>query len=126
MKSFGRVIVGAGASTALLGLVIWLGYGYGLGPIHMILGIVFVLAVWIAAFFAARAGAPARAVGCAIGWSVALLALGVAQKALLPGAWHWTIQALHAVTGVGAMMAARRLVMGRWEAPAPRQLERNF
>lgn len=104
-----RAIVAlTGAISAALGVILWLHLGVAVGAPHMALGAAFVVATWTVAAMAARAGARARVVAPAVAWGVALAALGVAQKGLLPGPWHWIVQVAHAATGVFAMLSARR------------------
>src|SRR5689334_9673387 len=89
-----------GVLLLILGLLFWTGDALGLIPIHMLLGVLLVLALWLLAATASLLGIP---LGLAIATAlVGLLvaALGFTQDSLFPGAAHWVIQVLHLVLGV--------------------------
>lgn len=102
-----------GIGAALTGVARWAGYGDKLGPTHMLLGVGLVVAAGIAAARAARAGAPRAVVTAPLALGIVLVAFGVAHRGLLPGPWHWTLQALHVLTGIAAMIAAGRAAAAR-------------
>jgi hypothetical protein len=93
----------SGLLLLLLGLAIWTGRADGVIPIHELLGFVLVLALWTLSYFAARAGVSMRWVVLAVAWGLAAPVLGLTQQNLLNGDWHWTIQVLHLLIGVGAI-----------------------
>lgn len=83
-------------AAIMLGVLFWTENALQLREVHMTLGILVVLALWVVAF-AGGVGTPARtalaAGAVALG---ALLALvGMTQERLLPGAQHWIIQVVH-------------------------------
>lgn len=99
----------SGLTLIVLGICFWLGRLLGLVPVHMLIGLVFVLALWVLAGLAMRAGiGMAPAIG-AIVWGIVVLALGMTQRSLLPGSMHWIVRALHLVVGLVAMGTAERL-----------------
>lgn len=90
------------ALQVVLGLCIWFGVAT-LTQIHIALGSLFVLDVWIIAVIALfalpRRGLPllTMLMGGIIMW------LGVAQRTMLVGSSHWVVQLAHLLLGVSAM-----------------------
>lgn len=93
----------SGVLLILLGLAIWTGRADQTVPIHEFLGFVLVLSLWTLSFFAARAGVPLRWVVLAVAWGLVAPILGLTQQNLVTGDWHWTIQILHLLIGLGAI-----------------------
>lgn len=100
-----------GAGALALGLAFWLGYARSLTQLHMGLGIGLVLSVWAVSLIAwrttGRGGLAALGAACGI----ISVPFGVAQAAILPGAFHWVVQLAHLVLGaimigVGSRLAA--------------------
>ncbi len=106
----------SGVLLILLGIAIWTGRADGVIPVHMLLGFVLVLALWSLSFLAARAGVQMRWVALAVAWGLVAPILGLTQEGLLTGGWHWTIQVLHLLIGMGAIgmgeNLARRIKQG--------------
>jgi hypothetical protein len=98
-----------GLLQILLGVTFWTGNALNLIPVHMFIGLVLVLSLWILAVLAARTGVKPGLVALAAVWGAIVLALGVTQTQLLPGAAHWVIQVLHLVVGLAAMGLGERL-----------------
>ena len=96
------LVVRIGGSLALLlGLLFWFNIGVNLVQVHMTLGILVVLALWILATIYART--PNANLGLAIGASVIGLlqiVLGITQQSLLLNDFHWIIQVIHFLLGV--------------------------
>jgi hypothetical protein len=111
----------AGLIAIVLGLLFWTGNALPLIPIHMLVGIIVVLALWTLAILAFRAGVNPGLVALAIVWGLIVLILGMTQNGLLPGSWHWVIQVLHLLLGLGAIGQgeglARRIKQARTLAP---------
>ena len=106
-----RVFVGMGGLILVLGLMIWSGrFGKQVGGLHVVLGMLLVLMLWVLSGLAARAGVDRRAATWAASWGLIVLALGLGQEGILAGQWHWTIQVLHVVLSMGAIWWARRLL----------------
>jgi len=101
-----------GVVQVVLGVLLWTGHALSSVPLHMGIGVLFVLALWALAVLSARAGAPIGLVVVALSWGLFLLAFGVTQARLLPGPAHWVIQVAHLLTGIGAMALGGALTAG--------------
>ncbi len=101
----------SGLLLILLGLAIWTGRADQVIPVHEFLGFVLVLSLWTLALFAARAGVPIGLVAVAVVWGLIAPVLGLTQANLLVGGWHWTIQVLHLLIGLGAIGLGERLAL---------------
>jgi hypothetical protein len=98
-----------GVLLLILGLLIWTEGATNLILIHMLLGLVLVISMWVLAGVSTRAGVP---VGLAAGVAVAglvVLVLGMTQTSLLPGTSHWVIQVLHLLVGMLAVGSAEAI-----------------
>jgi hypothetical protein len=92
-----------GVLLLILGLLIWTEGASGLIPIHMLLGLVMVLSMWVLAAVSTRAGVPTGlAAGVAV-LGLVVLVLGMTQASLLPGSSHWVIQIVHLLIGMAAV-----------------------
>lgn len=97
-----------GALQILLGVAIWVGFR-GVVATHAMLGVLFVLDVWVisvtALFALPRRTLPLLVLllGGAVLW------LGVAQTSLLVGSAHWTVQVLHLLLGLALLGLAESL-----------------
>jgi hypothetical protein len=98
-----------GPIMIVLGVLFWTGNALMLVPLHMLLGLVVVLLLWILAGLAAAARVPVGLVAFAAVWGLVVPALGVMQTGLLPGDLHWIIQILHLAVGIVALVLAERL-----------------
>ena len=94
---------GAGVVMVTLGVLFWTGNADGLVAVHMLVGVLIVLALWTMAVLAAVAGAPPGQVALAVVWGFVVPVLGVTQERLLPGGPHWVIQVLHLLVGLFAI-----------------------
>lgn len=92
-----------GVILVILGVLFWLGAARNLVPLHMALGGVLVLAVWVLAGVGARARVGVGLVVLAVVWGLLTLFVAVRQQTWLPGAGHWIIQVLHLLLGGGAI-----------------------
>ena len=92
-----------GIAQLLLGVMIWMGNAGGLVPVHMLIGLIFVLAMWILGFRAMRAGVSGLLAGILLLWGAAILAIGMTQAQLMPGPNHAAIQIAHVVMGLIGM-----------------------
>jgi hypothetical protein len=99
----------AGVVQLLLGLAFWTGNALGLVELHMLNGILLVLALWTQAALAHRAGVPGRLVAGAFVWGLIVVALGLGQRELLPGSAHVVIEVLHLLVGLVALDLAETL-----------------
>lgn len=112
----------SGLLLILLGLAIWTGRADAAVPVHEFLGFVLVLSLWTLAFFAARAGVSMGWVALAVVWGLIAPILGLTQEHLLTGDWHWTIQVLHLLIGLGAIGQGEALVVRMRRRAAARQV----
>ncbi len=112
-----------GLAQLVLGLIVWTGSAAGLVPVHMILGIILVLALWTVAALALQAGARPALPAFAIAWGALLIAFGLTQAQILPDdSLHVVIQVAHLVAGLVAIGLAEALgaAVSRTGAPAAR------
>jgi thiol:disulfide interchange protein len=110
----------SGLLLILLGIALWTGRADQVIPVHELLGFVLVLALWTMSYFAARAGVAARWVVLAVAWGLVAPILGLTQQNLVTGDWHWTIQILHLLIGVGAIAQGENLARLMREISTPR------
>jgi hypothetical protein len=92
-----------GLIQIVLGLLFWTGNQLALVPVHILSGLVLVLALWTLAFVAARSGVQPGFVAFAFVWGLVVPVLGLTQAQLLVGGAHWVIQVLHLLVGVAAI-----------------------
>jgi hypothetical protein len=106
----------------ILGGLFWTGNALSLVQVHMFSGLLLVLALWVQAALAARAGIGFGLPVGALVLGLVVVYLGMTQDSLLPGDLHWLIKVLHLIIGLGAVgMAeslARRALPPRGQ-PAP-------
>ena len=93
-----------------LGIVVWTGHGDSLIPLHIAVGLLLVLDLWVAIALGLRSGAPIGLAVLALVWSAAMPAFGLLQGSLLPGDFHVAIQVLHLVVGLAAVGLIEALV----------------
>src|SRR5262245_29377717 len=107
MKAAARIIgMVAGVSglvQLVLGVLFWIGLAQALIPLHMLIGLIFVLALLTLCGLGLAAGLGMRAVAVPLAWSLIVPALGMTQMQLLPGSFHWVIKVVHLLVGIAAM-----------------------
>lgn len=86
-----------------LGLLIWADIVGALRPIHMLIGIVLVVALAAAAALALRAGAKPILPAIAVAWGLLTIAFGLTQARLLPGDLHLVVEVAHFLVGLVAI-----------------------
>jgi len=106
-----------GPLMLLLGALFWTGNALMLIPIHMLIGLVIVLILWVIAILAAFTGAKAGLVLLGIVWGFVVPVLGVTQGTILTGDLHWLVQVLHLAVGVVALALIERLARRVQAAP---------
>jgi hypothetical protein len=89
----------SGLALIVLGLFFWSGHALSLIPLHMLLGALFVVCLWVLIAFALVARVRLGFVLFALVWSLIVPALGATQMRLLPGSLHWLIQVAHFAVG---------------------------
>ncbi len=109
ITTFQMLVRITGLLQILLGLAFWVGYLRNLVPLHMLIGSVLVLSLWVLAVLAWRAGVNLGFVLLTLVWGVIVVALGITQTQLWPGDFHWVIQLIHLVVGLAAMGLGDRL-----------------
>lgn len=100
---------GAGGVALLLGLAHWTGNLHSMLNLHMALGAISVLALWLLAVISLRRKVAPRRALLAGAWGLATLALGPAQTAILVGDLHWLVQVAHLILGLGTVALAAML-----------------
>lgn len=107
-----------GITLVVLGILFWMGHALSLLPVHMSIGGLFVICLWV---LAAVGFATPKARGLALVvllWSLVVPALGVMQLSLLPGSDHWVVQATHLLVGIIAMGLGHSLARRIGRRPA--------
>jgi len=93
----------SGLILIVLGVLFWSGNALTLIPLHILIGLVLVLALWTMAFLAARAGVGPGFVVLALLWGLLVPIFGLTQDQMLLGDAHWVIRVLHLLVGLGAI-----------------------
>lgn len=100
----------------VLGIGFWTGRWPALVQAHMIIGVLYVLALWVIAIIAMRAHIMTGFAAFAIVWGLVVAGLGNAQTTIMVGDSHWIIRVVHLVVSLAAMPIAERLA-GAVRAP---------
>ena len=109
-----------GLALVVLGLLLWADAASSLRSIHILLGLVLVVALAAAAVLALRAGAKPILPAIAIAWAFLTVALGMVQAQLLVGDAHIVVQVIHLLVGVVAIGLGEALsAAGRRGAGVP-------
>jgi hypothetical protein len=95
-----------------LGVLFWTGNAFILIPLHMLSGLLLVLAIWVQAGLALRSGIHIGLPLLAVAWSMLVIGLGITQDSLLTGDLHWLIKVVHLLVGVAAVGQAEALAHG--------------
>lgn len=98
-----------GVIQIVLGMAFWTNNLYSLLPVHMLVGVILVVALWVLAGLAARMGASLGIVALAVVWGLIVPILGIMQTQLLPGSAHWVIEVVHLLVGLIAIGLGDRL-----------------
>jgi hypothetical protein len=93
----------------VLGGLFWTGRALDLVPLHQVVGFLLVFGLWTLAALAARAGVQPSLVALAAVWGLVVPILGLNQDRLLTGSFHWLIEVLHLLVGLGAVGQAEGL-----------------
>lgn len=117
-----RVLLGiSGVALLALGVLFWTGHALTLIPLHMLLGALLVLSMWMLVAISLYARTAMGFAAVVLVWSLIVPLLGMTQMQLLTGSGHWIIQVLHLLVGIAAMglggVLAKRL-MARQAADA--------
>lgn len=98
-----NVVLAAGMVQIVLGLLFWLDIATALVPVHITVGILLVLSLWLETFAAARLGAPPGLAILVALWGLVLPVVGIGQTSVLPGSAHWIVRVVHFALGLGAL-----------------------
>ncbi len=104
-----------GIALIVLGILFWTGRSLALVSLHMLLGVLFVLCMWLVSGLALYARAGKALALVVFVWGAIVAVFGVLQTALLPGPQHWLIRTAHLLVGLIAMglgHALARRVLG--------------
>lgn len=92
-----------GITEIVLGGLFWSGAALTLVPIHMLIGCVLVLALWVLSAVAGAAGVRGGPVALGFLWGVVVIALGLTQTRILVGSGHWIVRLAHLAVGLAAI-----------------------
>jgi len=103
-----------GTLAVILGILFWSGNALNLLPIHMLLGLLVVLSLWIVGIGQAfsSAGNWPLAFGALL-LGLLVIVVGMTQSSLLVGAFHWVIQVVHLLLGILAV-GTGQIAAARW------------
>ncbi len=108
-KALQMILRIAGGIQLVLGIIVWTGSADNLVPIHILLGAVITLALFLLAYQALRAGVARWLVALAGVWAIGLPVWGMLQQSIFPEAYEWIAQVLHLLCGIGALGLAEML-----------------
>ena len=100
-----------GLILIILGVIFWTGHALGLIPVHMVVGLLLAVTLWVLAFLGARAKVGAGFVMLVAVWALIMVVFGAMQTRLMPGTAHWVIQVLHLLIGIAALGMGDKLGM---------------
>jgi len=109
------ILRGSGILALLLGLLFWGGTALNLISIHMLLGLLMVLALWVIGVLQLYGKYQQRGLAVsALLLGLAIIVLGLRQSSLLVGPQHWVISLTHLLLGglgvvLGQISAGRAL-----------------
>ena len=114
-----RALIGLfGITLLVLGILFWTGHALSLLPVHMLIGALFVISLWILAVLGFLTPGSRAFALLVLVWSLIVPAVGVTQLRLLPGSNHWVIQAVHLLIGIIAMALGHSLARRLGRRPA--------
>jgi len=103
-----------GALAVILGILFWSGNALNLIPIHMLLGLLVVLSLWIVGIGQAFSSAGSWPLaGGALLLGLLVIVVGMTHSSLLVGPFHWVIQVVHLLLGILAV-ALGQIAAARW------------
>ena len=94
----------AGTLALILGIIFWTGNLQNLRTVHMTLGLIVVLSLWVLAGMLAASKQPNWGI-VATGFLLGLVVVfvGLQQERWLLGSTHWIVQVLHLLLGFSAI-----------------------
>ena len=100
LQNGGRLL---GLVLLILGFLFWSHHYYSLIPLHMYLGVGFVVLLWVMGAVGIAAKVSPGLVAGAFLWGLLVLFFGMTMNRLLPGRAHEVIRVLHFLIGLGAI-----------------------
>lgn len=97
------LVIGGGVVQLLLGMMFWAGTAKALIPVHIVVGSVVTVSLFVLAIQGLRANIPVALGITGIVWAIVLPVVGGMQQSVLVGSSHWIVQVIHALLGIGAM-----------------------
>jgi hypothetical protein len=105
-----------GALAVILGILFWSGNALNLVPIHMLLGLLVVLSLWIVGIGQAfSSGGSWPLAGGALLLGLLVLVVGMTQSSLMVGSFHWVIKVVHLLLGILAV-GMGQIAAARWRS----------
>ncbi|HEX6815186.1 MAG TPA: hypothetical protein VF102_05895 [Gemmatimonadaceae bacterium] len=92
-----------GVILIILGIIFWTGHALGLIPVHMVVGLLLAVTIWVLAFLGARAHVGALYVTLVALWALVMVVFGAVHANMVPGPAHWMIQVVHLLIGIVAL-----------------------
>jgi hypothetical protein len=87
----------------VLGVIFWTGHAANLVGLHMAIGGIFVLLMWVMAVLGARAKVGGGPVLMLVLGGLVVLGLGMSQRQIMVGGMHWIVRVLHLLVGLAAI-----------------------
>ena len=87
----------------ITGIIFWTGNADPLQIVHIVVGIIAVLALWTLGIMQGLRGGNYGLVAAAIVVGLLLVFIGLFQKGWLTGSNHWIIQVIHLLLGIAAI-----------------------
>jgi hypothetical protein len=102
----------AGLIQIVLGIIVWTGRADALTAVHILIGLILVLALWVLAVAGGLSGVSWGLAGAALVWGIITVVFGLSQTHIDNGNTHWIIQVAHLLVGIiaiglGEMIGAR-------------------
>ena len=105
-----------GALAVILGLLFWSGNALNLVSIHMLLGLLVVLSLWIIGIGQAFSnGGSWPLAGGALLLGLLVIVVGMTQSSLMVGSFHWVIKVVHLLLGILAV-GMGQIAAARWRS----------
>jgi hypothetical protein len=87
----------------ITGIIFWTGNADPLQIVHILVGIIAVLALWVLGIIQGLRGGNYGLTAAAIVVGLLLALVGLFQKGWLTGSTHWIIQVIHLLLGIAAI-----------------------
>ena len=98
-----------GLIQLVLGVILWTGNADALKMIHILVGSIFTIALFVVTYLAYRAGVSRPVVILAAVWALILPIWGLSQETIFPQSYVWISQVLHLLCGIGAIGLAEMM-----------------